>query len=143
MSDVSNFEAIVKEMKEFADLKAYSNAQYNTIVEQNKQINKLKEEVAHLQRLVGTGVPAVGDSAISTITHLSPEEEICLTQLQILNDISKRGQLTLEETRKTEIYAKILAGLRTGPKDIPTPHKKIDTAELLKLAESIGSENAK
>ena len=136
MSDVSNFESMVKEFKDFADLKAYSNAQYNTIIELNKQITKLKAETQHVQVLLDS-LPARASNGLITQLVMSPEEEICLAQLQVLNDISKRGQLTLEEARKTEIYAKILNSIRAIPKDIKGEHSNIDTAELLKLAEGI------
>lgn len=134
MSDASNFESMVQEFKDFAELKAYSNAQYNTIIDLNKQINKLKNEVQV--------VPSVQTPGLVTKLFMSPEEEICLMQLQILNDLSKRGSLTLEECRKVEVYSKILNSLRGLAKDIKADHKDISTEELLKLAEGMlsGSE---
>jgi hypothetical protein len=142
MSDVFNFDSMVKQFKDFGELKEYSNAQFNTIIELNKQINKLKEENEHLQRLLETGVAKQSAGDLSPFV-LSPEEEICLTQLRILNDISKRSSLTLEECRKVEIYSKVLNSLRNAPKEIKGEHKSVDTKELLKLAESIGNESEK
>jgi hypothetical protein len=142
MSDVFNFDSMVKQFKDFGELKEYSNAQFNTIIELNKQINKLKEENEHLQRLLETGVQKQSGADLTPFI-ISPEEEICLTQLRILNDISKRSSLTLEECRKVEIYAKILSSLRGQTKDVKGEHKNVDTKELLKLAESIGNESEK
>lgn len=134
MSQDSKLDEMVGEMKQLADLQAYSDAQYKTIIDLNKQINKLKEEKSHLEKLL----PAVSDSSKAIVQFakftISDEEEICLTQLKILNDISKRGSLTLEECRKMAEYVKTLHIIKGNPKDIEHSSKNIPTEELLKIA---------
>lgn len=130
----SNIDKMAEQFKDFSELQAYCDAQYTTIVNLNKEINKLKDMNSSLERSVQLLPKEPSGIVQFPSLSLSDEEEICISQLKILNDISKRGQLTLEEAKKVEIYTKILMGLRCKGKDVEGSFKKVSTEELLKIA---------
>lgn len=137
MSDDKIFE----QMRDFAELQAYADAQYKTIVGLNKQINELKTKNESLEAAI-KAVPT-GESKILQFPQytLSAEEEICLKQLENLRNSSLTRELTLEEARKLEIYAKILMGIRGKEKDVTGQFKKLSTDELLKLSQELTNES--
>jgi hypothetical protein len=91
--------------KEFAlDMNKAYEAQYKTIVMLQKQVNKLQEENEHLKKLLEENVQVINLDP----TGLDPETIIAETQLQRLKDLSLRQPLTLEETKKVEIFQKII-----------------------------------
>lgn len=133
MADASNFDKIVGQLKDIAELQAYADAQYKTIVDQNKKINELLEKNKSLEGLV-TALPSKPDNVVQfPQLHISPEEEICLKQLENLRQSSAARELTLEECRKVECYAKILLQIRNNTKDVDAKFKKLSTEDLLKL----------
>lgn len=73
------------------------------------------------------------------ISILSIDEElICRGQMSRLKKTSDERELTLEETRKLEIFYKILSSLLNQNKgETNKPEKKVDSAQLLSLVEAI------
>lgn len=149
-SKITSFDKMVSQFKDMASLQGYCNAQYATITELGRQVNVLKEEKASLEKLLKDTVPSlpVGMPVNTSVSGscniiefpkyvVSPEEEICLQQLHILNSISKNRELTLEEARRLEIYSKIIISLKNAVKDIETPSQQLSNEDLLKLANSL------
>lgn len=113
---------------------AFMEAQFATITNQNKIIEQLKSQIANLESsLRQSNIPTSGK-----VDERPTEEQICREQLRILNEQSKARELTAEEARKVDIYAKILTqSLATNKKkSSPVDGKSID--ELLKL---VGPDN--
>jgi hypothetical protein len=141
MSDVVSFDKIVGQIKDMAELQAYADAQYKTIVDLNKKINELKDKNQSLEQVV-SALPAKAPNVVEFPSlHISAEEEICLKQLELLRQSSNLGSLTLEEARKVEIYSKILLQIRSNMKDVDGKFKKMSTDELLKLTQEVASES--
>src|ERR1017187_1253186 len=113
MNDVTG--KIVDSIKDFDDLKEYSNAQYSTIVAQSKKITELERKVETLETKITKSEQV---NTVNSVLNPSQEskgsdaETICLIQLALLCGAAKNGELTLEETKKVEIYAKTLLLLR-------------------------------
>lgn len=114
---------------------AYLDAQFKTITNLNKQIEQLKAEKKHLEELLKeTPLPVLGTDIN---TSDDPEEiKICKDQLKMLNGVSKDRELTMEEARKVDIYAKILLQNKDPNKKKPSVVDKMTTQELLRLVES-------
>jgi N-glycosylase/DNA lyase len=131
---------MAEQFKSMAELKAYCDAQYKTIIRLNKQINELKDAKEGLEKQV-SGLPTVkseGGIVQFASYAMSPEEEIAITQINLLNSYSKKAELTKEEAQKLEIYHKILMNIRnSSTKDINTSHKDISNDDLLKLVTDI------
>lgn len=132
---------MVKEFKDMAELQQFAEAQYKTIIELSKKIQKLEEEKKNAENMLKQSVPLIGATKEIVINDedllTKDEEKICLDQLKLLNSKSKSQELTFEETKKVEIYSKVLNSLRQGPdKKIKDPAKKKDTAELLRMMDT-------
>lgn len=120
-------EKIVDSIKDFDDLKEYSNAQYSTIVAQSKKITELERKVDSLE---GKLIKAEQSNTVSSVlnpnqdTKGSDAETICLIQLALLKSSAMNGELTLEETKKVEIYSKTLLLLRGKEVDSKKPKEQ-------------------
>lgn len=111
---------------------AYLEAQFELITKLNKQIEQLKIEKKHLEELLKKSpLPVVG---IDTNQSDEPEEiKICKDQLKLLHNVSQDRELTMEESRKVDIYAKILLQSKDTDKKKASPVDNMTTKELLKL----------
>jgi len=138
MSDDNNtIDKMAIQFTEMSELKAYANAQYKTIIELNKKVNKLQEENNSLMNLMQSGIKKEASGIVEVKSFMSPEEEICFTQLNRLNVISNSRELNLEESKRVEVFAKLLLSMKGDVKTINSEAKKLDTKELLKLVENM------
>lgn len=131
MSDVKDISA---DLKEYMELKATNVAQYKTIVELSKKIQEKEKEINHLKSMLESTVPIFEKTEnISSPLQLSgdDEETICRTQIRLLREIALKDELTLEQTKKFEIYAKTLMNIKNTPQVIEVKSKKLSDAELL------------
>jgi hypothetical protein len=125
-----------KSFKEIAEIKAYSEAQGRTIIELNKKLNLLEQENLVLKRRVeGIDLEAKREEQRALRPDVTDEQAICEMQLAILRDRSLEGELTLEESKKVDIFTKLLLTLRNPGKKAEEQVKGLDTSELLKLVE--------
>lgn len=109
----------------------YIKAQENTILKLQKQVSELKEELKNKPTLIAVPEQPV-ELGLGT-----DQEEICKIQLRKFLEVSKNRELTLEETRKVEIFSKILFGFKNKDKEEREEStKKLSSDELLKLVET-------
>lgn len=98
------------------DSKAYQKAQASVVVNLTRQNNelrkKLEEMSSQLEQLTieNTRLKALGNG--TEIEKGNDAETICMVQLALLNNYSMQRELTLEETKKAEIFTKTLLLLR-------------------------------
>lgn len=88
-----------------------------TIKMLSRKIVELEEERDHLKKLLESSVPLLREEQgvlIPSTKDYILEENIAKVQLAILDRESMQRELTLEETKKCEIYSKILASLRNS-----------------------------
>lgn len=117
---MSNNDSIDKLAEVYAtdeeDAKAYQKAQASVVVNLTRQNNdlrkKLEEMSEQLEKLTieNTKLKALGNG--TEIEKGNDAETICLVQLALLNNYSMQRELTLEETKKAEIFTKTLILLR-------------------------------
>lgn len=125
-----------KDMDKYVELQAYSSAQTKTILELNKKVNSLERENGELRKTVShIEVEARKDKDKTVLKDTTDEQAICEMQLSILRDRSLEGELTLEETKKVDMFAKLLLQLRSPGKKQEDPVQKLDTKDLLRLVE--------
>lgn len=134
MSD--KIDKMAKDFAENSEKDQYIQAQQNTIVKLQRQLNEAKEEIEKLKELKTSNIVSINDKPIQ-LGIGSDQEEICKIQLRMFLDVSKNRELTLEETRKVEIFSKILFGFKNkDDKDKEDTTKKLSSDELLKLVEN-------
>lgn len=117
------FEDMVKQFKTDVELRAYAQAQFATIIELNKKIESLKERNAHLEAVLESSTPLLQEQKkdfLGVGVDKPNEEIISEVQLNKLKELSFERPLTLEESRRVEIFSKILLNIRNsrvGKKD--------------------------
>jgi hypothetical protein len=98
------------------DAKAYQKAQASVVVNLTRQNNELRKKLEELSSqleqltIENTRLKALGNG--TEIEKGNDAEQICLIQLALLNNYSMQRELTLEETKKAEIFTKTLMLLR-------------------------------
>lgn len=129
---------MLEQFKDFAELQVYAQSQYKTIIASSQKIKKLEDEIVHLKKLIESGNIQViePEKKYSALLTSSDEETISKIELNKLKQVSFERELTLEETKKVEIYSKILTNIRGQQKTFDATSKKMDEAELLKLVDS-------
>lgn len=132
--------SMFEETKELSDLRAFSEAQQKTIIQLTKKIKQLEEEKDHLKGILETTAPVLptpqNNSVVTEKFLTSDQETICRTQLVKLREIALEREMTLEETKKVEIFSKILTALENAPKTIKIDTKAIDSSDLMGLLEN-------
>lgn len=140
-----SMKSMFDETKELSDLKAFSEAQQKTIVQITKKMKQLEEERDHLKTLLESTAPIIqthqNNSVIAEKFLTSDQEAICRTQLMRLREIALEREMTLEETKKVEIFSKILTALENAPKVIKLDTKSIDSGDLMGLLEDSTNDN--
>lgn len=140
-----NIKDISKEFSDYAALLEFSSAQQETILSLSKQLVKLEEKNKKLESMLAKQ-SIISEEPKESNTELfisSDEEAICRTQLQKLREVALDRELTLEESRKVEIYSKILLQLQNKPKTIKVEAQKLSTTELLALTNETPSDQNK
>lgn len=129
---------MTEDTKEDIKLKAYSNAQTNTIIELSRKLKLAQDEVSHLKKLLEGSVPLIKPEGSSNIvSNAGDQEYICRTEINKLREISRDRELTLEECKKLDIYSKILKDLTTSPPKLDSqPAKKATDEELQAIVEA-------
>lgn len=115
----ATLDKMAEQFKSFAELQAYSSAQYQTIISLTQKINDLETKNKQLEEMLMNSTPIVKEnsSELQLLSQGTDEETICRIQLKKLKDKCLEGEeLTLEETKRAEIYAKLLLAFRTGDK---------------------------
>jgi hypothetical protein len=125
--------------KTLAEVKAYSSAQYSTIVKLNAKIKELNDEIVGLKNILAKSTPLLESDAKGLIVNpfeMSNEEMICLVQLNRLKEVSDDRLLTKEESQQLDIFTKNLVLIRNSPKTIRVESSKdLTEKELIALIE--------
>lgn len=128
---MATIQDLIAEMKDMAELQKFTEQQYKTILELNKKIVELQTEIATLKTSSLSANPET--MGIPGQDQKPSEQMICEVQLALLNNLSMQRELTAEESKKMETYAKVLATFRSKEKAPEKAVEKVDTATLIKL----------
>lgn len=128
------FKNMSDDLQNVAEMQAFLSAQQKTIIELNKKVNSLEQENIKLKKTIAsTDLEAKKNDDKQFKANVSDEQAICEMQLSILRDRSIEGELTLEESKKVELFAKLLLQLRNPEKKDEVKVKGMNSEDLLKL----------
>lgn len=137
----TTIDKMAQQFKSISELQMYCDAQYQTIINLTKRINDLEAQKIHLEKLLSESTPIVKENAseIQLLAEGTDQETICRIQLKKLRDKSMNGEeLTLEETKRVEIYTKLILSIEANQKKDPEDHsKKLDDGQLLTLIDGL------
>lgn len=142
MSDSSPMNQMLAQFKDLSELQAFANAQQRTIIELTKKLKKAEDETKHLKSLLEKSVPLIESDESKKLQKkgflTNDEESICRQQLFLLNQMSAERELTLEESKRVEIFSKILRALEEKPKTVVVESRTLSTEELLASVQTDG-----
>jgi hypothetical protein len=137
MSD--DIDKMIEQYKDVTSLQKYANAQYKTILSLTKKVKLLEQENIELKDLLEKATPVLEEDKKNFLIYQdngeSDEEIISRVQLARLKEISLDRELTLEETKRVEIFNKILAS-KTNSKSNSDKTQKMNSDDLLKMLEN-------
>ena len=135
-NEVVNIDKMIEKFKTQTELKTYCGVQFKTITNLTKKLKEKEEEVEHLKGLLEKNVQLMTVDASNVLVNSTDEEQICRTQLRRLRDLSMARELTLEESKKAEIFVKLLLNqITVKDEDDNKNIKNMSTAELIQLVD--------
>jgi hypothetical protein len=106
MSTLETTDSLAGQFADVSQLLEYADAQSKLIESLKRECKRLNEEVAKLKDAM------LSSKSLSEIPKskmiVSPEQIICETQIQLLQQVSLTRSMTLEETKRLEILVKSL-----------------------------------
>lgn len=132
-----NIDEMANQFTTMRELREYCNSQYSVIVALNRKINDLEEQNKSLLQIVEKASPLLAeqDGKLEVYKNLSDEMAICLMQIKILKDKSIDSELSFEDTKKLEIFTKVLTLLKAGNELPDGAAQHLSDTELTKLLE--------
>lgn len=138
MSNIIKLPEIGKEFKTIKELSEYSTAQFYALQGAVEKIQKLQEEISHLQTLLASTTSLIEDNNVSSIIK-SPELAIVEAQINLLTNRAIRQELTLEEVKILDLLVKNKRLLSDESTTIEgktaKPKKEYSEAQLISLAQ--------
>lgn len=120
----------------FQELQQYSDTQFKLVLELKGTIARLESENKSLKTLLEQNLPAISLQVSDLGFGISSEQLICETQILLLKDLAVTRQLTMEESKKFQIFEEILSKYKSNKKEDPFSVSKMTDEELLKAAQS-------
>lgn len=141
---------LIEQYKSEDELKIFIASQYKQIIQLSKKVKESEEKIAELtKRLKDADKREIlsGSTNLSTPAIVGPgvkllddAKTISQVQLKMLKDQSFERELTLDETKRVEIFNKILNTEIPEKKEKPlkADAKVLSGQDLLKLVEGVG-----
>lgn len=139
MSKNNSIDKMAQQFTSVEELQAYSEAQFKTITALNEKINNLQTE---LEKVKAENIKLKKEQAIDSVPadskfKVSDEETACVIQIALIKSNAMERELTMDETKRLEIYVKTLGLIRGKTPDKPKEKdtSKMSTEELMAYAE--------
>lgn len=131
MSNIVSLDDLKKQMQETLtseEWQKFSTAQMQQLEAYNREIAILKQKNAQLEHLLKQKTPGL-------VQPLTPEEIICIEQIDRLRNASQTRELGLEEVKRLDLLVKNLKLIREGNTIVVTNNNqdKISEAELVAI----------
>lgn len=136
---MDSMDKMLEQFKDVASLQKYAEAQYKTILSLSRKVKVLEEENVELKDLLEKSTPLLQEEKQNFIAYQveasSDEEMIAKVQLARMKEISMDRELTLEETKRVEIFTKILLS-KGSSSSISIQTQKMNNDDLLKMLDN-------
>ena len=136
---MDSIDKMLEQIKDFASLQKYAEAQYKTILSLSRKVKVLEEENVELKDLLEKSTPVLNEEKKNFVAYQveasSDEEMIAKVQLARMKEISMDRELTLEEAKRVEIFTKIL-NTKGSSSPIMLQTQKMDSEDLLKMLDN-------
>lgn len=136
---MDSIDKMLEQIKDFASLQKYAEAQYKTILSLSRRVKILEEENIELKDLLEKSTPLLNEEKKNFVAYQveasSDEEMIAKVQLARMKEISMDRELTLEEAKRVEIFTKIL-NTKGSSSSVTIQTQKMDSDDLLKMLDN-------
>lgn len=139
MSETCDITTLAGSFKSYSELQMYCDQQFITLQKAAEKIKALETDNSHLKELLSSTTTLIAPSNEVQKIILTPEEALCLSQINILEERGRDKELTLEETKKLDLFIKNLHMIRgSQPKTIKAerPKSLLSNADLVTLAKA-------
>lgn len=139
--DITN--KILDSFSDVEDLKEYASSQYKTIITQSKKITELERKSEILETKLADAEKRVSVSNALSVDQpegQSDTETACVVQIAMLKGLAMNRELTLEEVKKLEIFAKTLQMMKgkiVAEDKNKSGGSRLTTEQLMALAGSL------
>lgn len=141
-----NIDSLISQFKNEEELKVFCSSQFKQIMQLTKQIKDLEDKLSESKEKVkqNNNLAVINQSSVPSIQAdlLVPSEDskvISQVQLKMLKELSFERELTLEETKKVQIFNEILRVKEDKPVTLKANAKVLQDTDLLSLV--TGSNN--
>jgi acetolactate synthase small subunit len=126
----SPIDKMLQQFGTIEELQAFCRAQQKTLIDMTKKLKASDDEIKHLKKLLEGAVPVINAPAKIDLSS-NDEEAIAREQLYLLKKLSSERELTLEETKRYEIFSKMLTTLKDKPKTIEATARNLSNDQLM------------
>lgn len=132
---MASIDNILDQFKDVAEVKAYAEGQSKIIIELSKKNKKLEDEIKRLNNQIEEY--KITEIKTSIKLDTSDEEYIARIQIAMLKKTSDERELTYEESKKVELYTKILKEIDSRrQKQGNEPNFDVPVEDLLRLVKN-------
>ena len=135
--DLINTDKLAESFDSVEELKNYSQAQYQTILDLSKKLKRSEAELEILREKLEVLSSQMNNQEVlqkeEGIFDITDEETVCLTQLALLRNLALTRELTTEEAKKFEIFHKVINTIRNRKPSNKSSLSDLSTEDLVKL----------
>jgi hypothetical protein len=133
MSD--NLKNLLNSFKTPDELRAYIEAQQQSLIDVSKKVKKLEKEKEELEKKLKKleSTSKITGNEQLDIEGISNSELICLTEIEKLKRLTEDRELSYQETQKFDILQKVLNQINSNKKNKDSSLAKVSDDELLRL----------
>ena len=135
--DLINTDKLAESFNSVEELKNYSQAQYQTILDLSKKLKRSEAELEILREKLEVLSSQMTNQEVlqkeEGIFDITDEETVCLTQLALLRNLALTRELTTEEAKKFEIFHKVINTIRNRKPSNKSSLSDLSTEDLVKL----------
>lgn len=139
-----NIDQLVEQYKTVEELKIFVGSQFKQIMALTKKLKELEDKNEELQKKANrpqnleavAQINETGNLITPDLKVLNDAKTIAQVQIRKLKEEAFSRELTLEETKKLDIFNKILTEKQEVAKKSENPTKVLNEQELLALVQS-------
>lgn len=134
MSDIVDIRALRKQFDEKVkekDLQEFATSQQKLIEKLLLENKKLQDKTEHLEQVLASLTKLEG-----SVQRITPEEIICIEQINLLHKRSTGRELSLEEVKRLDLLIKNLRLIREQSTQVieATSYREVKEEDLVRLA---------
>lgn len=128
--ETKDFDKLLEKLKNPSEVSKYAKELFTTVEILTNTLEKQSSEIIKLKQMLESY-----STEDSPILKIDDAETIARVQLRILVSQSMVGELNAEQSKKVDLYARLLLAIsgKDGKSDAKARVEKLDTSDLIKI----------